>query len=117
MAFGGRFDHLPDSLLGLGGSANLLGHLRVGTLDYVFDLVWIRSGRWRVPPAAGITLRHFQRKDLYSMGQSAVLLGLLSCRRWAYGHIDCGISDCRGISINLACKLPNSRRCLKYRVV
>jgi formate dehydrogenase iron-sulfur subunit len=61
--------------LGLGGSTNLSDTYAWG-LWIVFDLVWIAVAAGAFAAAGFIYV--FQRKDLYSMGRSAVLLGLLS---------------------------------------
>jgi len=61
--------------LGLGGSTHLSDTYPWG-LWIVFDLVWIAVAAGAFATAGYIYV--FQRKDLYSMGRSAVLLGLLS---------------------------------------
>lgn len=61
--------------LGLGGSTNLSDTYAWG-LWIVFDLVWIAVAAGAFATAGLIYV--FQRKDLYSMGRSAVLMGLLS---------------------------------------
>jgi len=61
--------------LGLGGSTHLSDTYAWG-LWIVFDLVWIAVAAGAFATAGFIYV--FQRKDLYSMGRSAVLLGLLS---------------------------------------
>lgn len=61
--------------LGLGGSTHLSNTYAWG-LWIVFDLVWIAVAAGAFAAAGLIYL--FQRKDLYSMGRSAVLMGLLS---------------------------------------
>jgi formate dehydrogenase iron-sulfur subunit len=61
--------------LGLGGSTNLSNTYAWG-LWIVFDLVWIAVAAGAFATAGFIYV--FQRKDLYSMGRSAVLMGLLS---------------------------------------
>ena len=61
--------------LGLGGSTHLSNTYAWG-LWIVFDLVWIAVAAGAFATAGFIYV--FQRKDLYSMGRSAVLLGLLS---------------------------------------
>src|ERR1700740_2097576 len=61
--------------LGLGGSTHLSNTYAWG-LWIVFDLVWIAVAAGAFAPAGIIYV--FQRKDLYSMGRSAVLMGLLS---------------------------------------
>jgi formate dehydrogenase iron-sulfur subunit len=62
-------------VLGLGGSTNLSNTYAWG-LWIVFDLVWIAVAAGAFATAGLIYV--FQRKDLYSMGRSAVLMGLLS---------------------------------------
>jgi formate dehydrogenase iron-sulfur subunit len=61
--------------LGLGGSTHLSNTYAWG-LWIAFDLVWIAVAAGAFA-AAGI-IYVFQRKDLYSMGRSAVFMGLLS---------------------------------------
>src|ERR1700757_3905655 len=61
--------------LGLGGSTHLSNTYAWG-LWIVFDLVWIAVAAGAFATAGFVYV--FQRKDLYSMGRSAVLLGLLS---------------------------------------
>jgi formate dehydrogenase iron-sulfur subunit len=61
--------------LGLGGSTHLSNTYAWG-LWIVFDLVWIAVAAGAFATAGFIYV--FQRKDLYSMGRSAVLMGLLS---------------------------------------
>jgi len=61
--------------LGLGGSTNLSDTYAWG-LWIVFDLVWIAVAAGAFATAGIIYV--FQRKDLYSMGRSAVFMGLLS---------------------------------------
>jgi formate dehydrogenase iron-sulfur subunit len=61
--------------LGIGGSTHLSDTYAWG-LWIVFDLVWIAVAAGAFATAGFIYV--FQRKDLYSMGRSAVLLGLLS---------------------------------------
>ena len=61
--------------LGLGGSTHLSNTYAWG-LWIVFDLVWIAVAAGAFATAGIIYV--FQRKDLYSMGRSAVLMGLLS---------------------------------------
>ena len=61
--------------LGLGGSTNLSDTYAWG-LWIVFDLIWIAVAAGAFATAGLIYV--FQRKDLYSMGRSAVLMGLLS---------------------------------------
>ena len=62
-------------VLGLGGSTNLSNTYAWG-LWIVFDLVWIAIAAGAFATAGIIYV--FQRKDLYSMGRAAVLMGLLS---------------------------------------
>ena len=61
--------------LGLGGSTNLSDTYPWG-LWIVFDLVWIAIAAGAFAMAGLIYV--FQRKDLYALGRSAVLMGLLS---------------------------------------
>jgi formate dehydrogenase iron-sulfur subunit len=61
--------------LGLGGSTHLSDTYPWG-LWIVFDLVWIAVAAGAFATAGIIYV--FQRKDLYSLGRSAVLMGLLS---------------------------------------
>jgi formate dehydrogenase iron-sulfur subunit len=61
--------------LGLGGSTHLSDTYAWG-LWIVFDLVWIAVAAGAFATAGFIYI--FQRQDLYSMGRSAVLMGLLS---------------------------------------
>jgi formate dehydrogenase iron-sulfur subunit len=61
--------------LGLGGSTHLSNTYAWG-LWIVFDLVWIAVAAGAFATAGIIYV--FQRKDLYFMGRSAVLMGLLS---------------------------------------
>ena len=62
-------------VLGLGGSTYLSDTYAWG-LWIVFDLIWIAVAAGAFATAGIIYV--FQRKDLYSMGRSAVLMGLLS---------------------------------------
>jgi formate dehydrogenase iron-sulfur subunit len=62
-------------LRGIGGSTNLSNTYPWG-LWIVFDLVWIALAAGAFASAGIIYV--FQRKDLYSLGRSAVLLGFLS---------------------------------------
>ena len=62
-------------VLGLGGGTHLSDTYAWG-LWIVFDLVWIAVAAGAFATAGIIYV--FQRKDLYSMGRSAVLMGLLS---------------------------------------
>jgi formate dehydrogenase iron-sulfur subunit len=61
--------------LGLGGSTNLSDTYAWG-LWIIFDVIWIAVAAGAFATAGLIYV--FQRKDLYSMGRSAVLMGLLS---------------------------------------
>jgi formate dehydrogenase iron-sulfur subunit len=61
--------------LGLGGSTNLSDTYPWG-LWILFDLVWIAVAAGAFAMAGVIYV--FQRKDLYALGRSAVLMGLLS---------------------------------------
>jgi len=61
--------------LGLGGSTHLSDTYAWG-LWIVFDLIWIAVAAGAFATAGLVYV--FQRKDLYSMGRSAVLMGLLS---------------------------------------
>jgi formate dehydrogenase iron-sulfur subunit len=61
--------------LGIGGSTNLSDTYAWG-LWIVFDLIWIAVAAGAFATAGLVYV--FQRKDLYSMGRSAVLMGLLS---------------------------------------
>ena len=61
--------------LGLGGSTRLSNTYPWG-LWIVFDLVWIAVAAGAFAMAGAIYV--FQRKDLYSLGRMAVLMGLLS---------------------------------------
>src|ERR1700757_248390 len=74
MAFGG-VSLIARFALGLGGSTHLSNPYAWG-LWIVFDLVWIAVAAGAFATAGFVYV--FQRKDLYSMGRSAVLLGLLS---------------------------------------
>jgi formate dehydrogenase iron-sulfur subunit len=74
MAFGGA-SFIARFALGLGGSTNLSDTWAWG-LWIVFDLVWIAVAAGAFATAGFIYV--FQRKDLYSIGRSAVLMGLLS---------------------------------------
>jgi len=74
MAFG-AISLLARFVLGLGGSTHLSDTYAWG-LWIVFDLVWIAVAAGAFATAGLIYV--FQRKDLYSMGRSAVLMGLLS---------------------------------------
>jgi formate dehydrogenase iron-sulfur subunit len=62
-------------VLGLGGSTHLSNTYAWG-LWIIFDLVWIAVAAGAFATAGAIYV--FQRKDLYSMGRSAVLMGFLS---------------------------------------
>jgi formate dehydrogenase iron-sulfur subunit len=74
MAFG-AVSLVARFALGLGGSTHLSNTYAWG-LWIVFDLVWIAVAAGAFATAGFIYI--FQRKDLYSMGRSAVLMGLLS---------------------------------------
>ena len=74
MAFG-AISLVARFALGLGGSTHLSDTYAWG-LWIVFDLVWIAVAAGAFATAGIIYI--FQRKDLYSMGRSAVLMGLLS---------------------------------------
>jgi formate dehydrogenase iron-sulfur subunit len=74
MAWGG-LSFLARFALGLGGSTNLSDTYAWG-LWIVFDLVWIAVAAGAFATAGLIYV--FQRKDLYSIGRAAVLMGLLS---------------------------------------
>lgn len=74
MAFG-AVSLLARFALGLGGSTHLSNTYAWG-LWIVFDLVWIAVAAGAFATAGLIYV--FQRKDLYAMGRSAVLMGLLS---------------------------------------
>jgi formate dehydrogenase iron-sulfur subunit len=71
----GAVSLLARFALGLGGSTHLSNTYAWG-LWIVFDLVWIAVAAGAFATAGFIYV--FQRKDLYSMGRSAVLMGLLS---------------------------------------
>jgi formate dehydrogenase iron-sulfur subunit len=73
-AFGG-ISLIARFALGLGGSTHLSDTYAWG-LWIVFDLVWIAVAAGAFATAGIIYV--FQRKDLYSMGRAAVLMGLLS---------------------------------------
>jgi len=74
MAFG-LISIVARFALGLGGSTHLSDTYAWG-LWIVFDLIWIAVAAGAFATAGLIYV--FQRKDLYSMGRSAVLMGLLS---------------------------------------
>ena len=74
MAFG-AFSFLARFVLGLGGSTHLSNTWGWG-LWIVFDLVWIAIAAGAFATAGIVYV--FRRKDLYSIGRSAVLVGLLS---------------------------------------
>jgi formate dehydrogenase iron-sulfur subunit len=74
MAFG-AISLLARFALGLGGSTHLSDTYAWG-LWILFDLTWIAVAAGAFATAGIIYV--FQRKDLYSMGRSAVLMGLLS---------------------------------------
>ena len=74
IAFGG-ISLMARFALGLGGSTHLSNTYAWG-LWIVFDLVWIAVAAGAFATAGLIYI--FRRKDLYAMGRSAVLMGLLS---------------------------------------
>ena len=74
MAFG-AVTFVARFALGLGGSTNLSDTYPWG-LWILFDLVWIAVAAGAFAMAGIIYV--FQRKDLYGLGRSAVLMGLLS---------------------------------------
>jgi len=74
MAFGG-ISLVARFALGLGGSTNLSDTYPWG-LWILFDLVWIAVAAGAFAMAGVIYV--FQRKDLYGLGRTAVLMGLLS---------------------------------------
>ena len=74
IAFGG-ISLTARFALGLGGSTHLSNTYAWG-LWIIFDLVWIAVAAGAFATAGLIYV--FQRKDLYSMGRSAVLMGFLS---------------------------------------
>jgi formate dehydrogenase iron-sulfur subunit len=74
MAFG-ALSFISRFVLGLGNSTQLSDTYAWG-LWIVFDLVWIAIAAGAFATAGLIYV--FQRKDLYSMGRAAVLMGLLS---------------------------------------
>jgi formate dehydrogenase iron-sulfur subunit len=74
MAFGG-ISFLLRFALGLGGSTNLSDTWAWG-LWIVFDFVWIAIAAGAFATAGLIYI--LGREDLYSIGRSAVLIGLLS---------------------------------------
>jgi formate dehydrogenase iron-sulfur subunit len=74
MAFGG-VSLVARFVLGLGGSTHLSDTYPWG-LWIVFDLVWIAVAAGAFALAGVIYV--FQRKDLYGLGRTAVLMGLLS---------------------------------------
>ena len=74
MAFGAA-SFIARFALGLGGSTNLSDTYAWG-LWIVFDLVWIAVAAGAFATAGLIYV--FRREDLYSVGRSAVLMGLLS---------------------------------------
>jgi formate dehydrogenase iron-sulfur subunit len=74
MAFGG-ISMIARFALGLGGATNLNDTYAWG-LWIVFDLVWIAVAAGAFATAGLIYV--FKREDLYSIGRSAVLMGLLS---------------------------------------
>src|SRR4029078_905055 len=74
MAFG-VITFIARFALGLGGSTNLSDTYPWG-LWILFDLVWIAVAAGAFALAGVIYV--FQRKDLYGLGRTAVLMGLLS---------------------------------------
>jgi len=74
IAFGG-ISLIARFALGLGGSTHLSDTYAWG-LWIIFDLVWIAIAAGAFATAGIIYV--FQRKDLYSMGRAAVLMGFLS---------------------------------------
>ena len=74
MAFG-ALTFVARFALGLGGSTNLSDTYPWG-LWILFDLVWIAVAAGAFAMAGIIYV--FQRKDLYGLGRTAVLMGLLS---------------------------------------
>ena len=74
MAFG-AVTFVARFILGLGGSTNLSDTYPWG-LWILFDLVWIAVAAGAFALAGVIYV--FQRKDLYGLGRTAVLMGLLS---------------------------------------
>ena len=74
MAFGG-VSFVARFALGLGGSTHLSDTYPWG-LWILFDLVWIAVAAGAFAMAGVIYV--FQRKDLYGLGRTAVLMGLLS---------------------------------------
>src|SRR6185503_14473769 len=74
MGFGG-VSLVARFALGLGGSTNLSDTYPWG-LWILFDLVWIAVAAGAFAMAGVIYV--FQRKDLYGLGRTAVLMGLLS---------------------------------------
>ncbi len=74
MAFGG-VSLIARFALGLGGSTRLSDTYPWG-LWILFDLVWIAVAAGAFAMAGVIYI--FQRKDLYGLGRTAVLMGLLS---------------------------------------
>jgi len=74
MTFGG-ISLIARFALGLGASTHLSNTYAWG-LWIIFDLVWIAVAAGAFATAGLIYV--FQRKDLYSMGRSAVLMGFLS---------------------------------------
>jgi formate dehydrogenase iron-sulfur subunit len=74
MAFG-AISFVARFVMGLGGSTNLSDTYPWG-LWILFDLVWIAVAAGAFVMAGVIYV--FQRKDLYGIGRTAVLMGLLS---------------------------------------
>jgi len=107
MAFG-LISLLVRFALGLGGSTHLSDTYAWG-LWIVFDLVWIAIAAGAFATAGIIYI--FQRTDLYSMGRSAVLMGLLS-----YTFVTVTLIADLGLPwhfYQLAFRLLSSQRCLK----
>ena len=71
----GALSFVARFIVGLGNSTQLSDTYAWG-LWIVFDLVWIAVAAGAFATAGLIYI--FQRKDLYSMGRAAVLMGLLS---------------------------------------
>ncbi|HEX4826240.1 MAG TPA: 4Fe-4S dicluster domain-containing protein [Candidatus Polarisedimenticolaceae bacterium] len=71
----GAVSFVARFVLGLGGSTHLSDTFPWG-LWIVFDLVWIAAAAGAFASAGIIYV--FQRKDLYGLGRTAVLIGLLS---------------------------------------
>jgi formate dehydrogenase iron-sulfur subunit len=71
----GALSFILRFVLGLGGSTNLSDTYAWG-LWIIFDVIWIAIAAGAFATAGLIYV--FQRKDLYTMGRSAVLMGLIS---------------------------------------